>query len=100
MSEKLPSIRSHSRARNAAPKPPPQSRLKLAHLRLIAALEDTQTVSAAAQAVNMSHPAASRMIGELEGLLAAQLCERLSRGVRLTPLGQALARHARSVLLQ
>ena len=48
----------------------------------------------------MSQPAASRMIGEIESLLDAPLCERLSRGVRLTPLGQALARHARSVLLQ
>jgi len=57
-------------------------------------------VSAAAQAVNMSQPAASRMIAELEALLEAPLCERLSRGVRLTPLGQALARHARSMLLQ
>src|SRR5271163_3153307 len=57
-------------------------------------------VSAAAQALNMSQPAASRMIGEMEALLGAKLCERLSRGVRLTPLGQALARQARSVLLQ
>jgi DNA-binding transcriptional LysR family regulator len=81
-------------------KTPPPSRLKLAHLRLIAALEDTGMVSAAAQALNMSQPAASRMIGEMEALLEARLCERLSRGVRLTPLGQALARQARSVLLQ
>ena len=57
-------------------------------------------VSAAAQALNMSQPAASRMIGEMEALLEARLCERLSRGVRLTPLGQSLARQARSVLLQ
>ncbi len=86
-----------------APRPartPPQSRLKLAHLRLIAAIEDTGMVSAAAQALNMSQPAASRMIAEMEALLEAQLCERLSRGVRLTPLGQSLARRARSVLLQ
>lgn len=83
-----------------APKTPPPSRLKLAHLRLIAAIEDTGMVSAAAQALNLSQPAASRMIGEMEALLEAQLCERLSRGVRLTPLGQALARQARSMLLQ
>lgn len=100
MNEEFPSFRPAAPARKSAPKPPPQSRLKLAHLRLIAAIEDTQTVSAAAQAVNMSQPAASRMISELEALLAAPLCERLSRGVRLTSLGQALARHARSVLLQ
>jgi DNA-binding transcriptional LysR family regulator len=79
---------------------PPQTRLKLAHLRLIAALEETGMVSGAAQALNMSQPAASRMIGEMEALLEAPLCERLARGVRLTPLGQSLARRARSVLLQ
>ncbi len=79
---------------------PPQPRLKLPHLRLIAALEETGIVSAAAQALNMSQPAASRMIGEMEALLEAPLCERLARGVRLTPLGQSLARRARSVLQQ
>jgi DNA-binding transcriptional LysR family regulator len=50
--------------------------------------------------MNMSQLAASRMIAEMEALLDAQLCERLSRGIRLTPLGQSLARHAHSVLLQ
>jgi molybdenum-dependent DNA-binding transcriptional regulator ModE len=80
-----------------AGKLPPQSRLKLSHLRLNGALEDAEMVSAAAQSVNMSQPAASRMIAEMEALLDAPLCERLSRGVRLTPLGQSLARHARSV---
>jgi DNA-binding transcriptional LysR family regulator len=67
---------------------------------LIAALDETGMVSGAAQALNMSQPAASRMIGEMEALLEAPLCERLARGVRLTPLGQSLARRARSVLLQ
>lgn len=79
---------------------PPQTRLKLAHLRLIAAIEETGVVSSAAQALNMSQPAASRMIGDMEALLEAQLCERLARGVRLTPLGQSLASRARSVLQQ
>ncbi len=79
---------------------PPQSRLKLAQLRLVAAIEDGGSLSAAADALNLSQPAASRMIAELEATFAAPLCERLARGVRLTPLGLALARHARSVLLQ
>ena len=78
----------------------PRSRLKLSHLRMIVALEEHEMVSAAAGAMNISQPAASRMIAEMESLLDAQLCERLSRGVRLTPLGRTLARHARSVLLQ
>ena len=77
-----------------------RSRLKMAHLRMIVALEDCGTVSAAAAALNVTQPAASRMIGEMETLLHAQLCERLARGVRLTILGQSLANHARSLLLQ
>jgi DNA-binding transcriptional LysR family regulator len=81
-------------------KPLPTGRLKMSHLRMIVALEDHEMVSAAASAINISQPAASRMIAEMESLLNAQLCERLSRGVRLTPLGQSLARHARSVLRQ
>ena len=75
------------------------SRMKLGHLRLVAALADTGMVSAAAKAVGMTQPAASRRIAEMESLLDAPLCDRVSRGVRLTPLGHALARHARSVLL-
>jgi DNA-binding transcriptional LysR family regulator len=75
------------------------SRIKLIHLRLIAALADTGMVSAAAKAVGMTQPAASRRIAEMESLLDAPLCDRVSRGVRLTPLGHALARHAHSVLL-
>ena len=81
-------------------RPLPRGRLKVSHLRMIVALEDHEMVSAAASAMNISQPAASRMIAEMESLLDAQLCERLSRGVRLTPLGQSLARRARSVLLQ
>ncbi|HLJ72099.1 MAG TPA: LysR family transcriptional regulator [Roseiarcus sp.] len=78
----------------------PGVQFKLSHLRMIVALEEHEMVSAAAQAINISQPAASRMIAEMEALLGAPLCERLARGVRLTPLGQSLARHARSVLLQ
>jgi DNA-binding transcriptional LysR family regulator len=79
---------------------PPRSRLKLAHLRLMVALEEHEMVSAAAAAMNLSQPAASRMLAEMEQLLDAPLCERQSRGVRLTTLGVSLARHARSILLQ
>ncbi|MGD0722190.1 MAG: LysR family transcriptional regulator [Roseiarcus sp.] len=87
-------------ARSKPARPLPHGRLKVPHLRMIVALEDHETVSAAAGAMNISQPAASRMLAEMESLLDAKLCERLSRGVRLTPLGQSLARRARSMLLQ
>lgn len=74
--------------------------LKLGHMRLVVALDDHAKVSAAAQVLNISQPAASRMIAEIEDILAVKLCERLPRGIALTPAGQALARRARTVLLE
>ena len=74
--------------------------LKLGHMRMIVALDDHGKVSAAAQVLNISQPAASRMIAEMEDILGVVLCERLARGVALTPAGQALARRARTVLLE
>jgi DNA-binding transcriptional LysR family regulator len=74
--------------------------LKLGHMRLIVALEDHAKVSAAAQVLNISQPAASRLVAEMEDILGVELCERLPRGIALTPAGQALARRARTVLLE
>jgi DNA-binding transcriptional LysR family regulator len=69
-------------------------------MRMIVALDDHGQISAAAQVMNISQPAASRMIAEMEDILAIPLCERLPRGVRLTPSGSALARRARAILLE
>ncbi len=74
--------------------------LKLGHLRMVAALDEHGQVSAAASVLNISQPAASRMIAEIEAIVGAPICERLPRGVTLTPYGKALARRARSVLLE
>jgi DNA-binding transcriptional LysR family regulator len=77
-----------------------RSGLKLQHMRMILALDEHGQISAAAHVLNISQPAASRMIAEMEDILAVPLCERLPRGVRLTPYGNALARRARAVLLE
>ncbi|OQM73661.1 LysR family transcriptional regulator [Manganibacter manganicus] len=77
-----------------------RSGLSLRHMRMIAALDDSSRVSAAAQVLNISQPAASRMIAEMEAILGVPLCERLPRGITMTPYGKALARRARSVLLE
>lgn len=74
--------------------------LRISHLRLIVALDEHTKVSAAAQLLNISQPAASRMIAEMEAMLGAPLCERLPRGIALTPVGHALARRARTILLE
>lgn len=77
-----------------------RSGLKLRHMRLVVALEDHGQISAAAQVMNMSQPAASRMISEIEDILGVQICDRLPRGIRLTPYGAALARRGRAILLE
>ena len=77
-----------------------RSGLNLRHMRMIAALDENGRVSAAAQVMNISQPAASRMIAEMEAALDVQLLERLPRGVTLTPFGKALARRARLILLE
>jgi DNA-binding transcriptional LysR family regulator len=74
--------------------------LRLGHMRMIVALDDHAKVSAAAHMLNISQPAASRMIAEIEDRLGVKLCERLPRGISLTPAGQVLARRARTVLLE
>ncbi|MDX3927186.1 MAG: LysR family transcriptional regulator [Shinella sp.] len=77
-----------------------RSGLKLNHLRMIVAIADHKQISAAAEALNMSQPAASRMLSEMETILKAPLCERVSRGVALTAFGRAFARRARTILLE
>ena len=57
-----------------------RSGLSLRHMRMIAALDDHGRVSAAAQVMNISQPAASRMVAEMEAVLDVRLLERLPRG--------------------
>lgn len=72
--------------------------LKLAHLRLVAALAETGQISGAASQLNITQPAASRLLAELERLLDTRLYRRLSRGVEATPAGALLAERARRIL--
>ncbi|MCJ0764393.1 LysR family transcriptional regulator [Variovorax terrae] len=74
------------------------ARLRLRHLRLVVALGTTATLHKAAEAVGISQPAATQMLREMEELLALQLFERHSRGMRPTAAGRVLADHGRSVL--
>lgn len=72
--------------------------LKLAHLRLLATLEETGQISAAASQLAMSQPAASRLLAELDRVAGVALYRRHARGVTLTESGAALARWAHKVM--
>lgn len=75
-----------------------RSRLKTRHLLLLVALGDEGNIHRAAEVLSVTQPAASKMLRELEEMLEAPLFERLPRGVRPTPYGEALIRHARLVV--
>lgn len=74
--------------------------LKLAHLRLIAALADTGQIGLAAARLGTTQPAASRLLAELERILGHSVHRRSGRGIALTPAGEALARRARKVQIE
>ncbi|RDK03111.1 LysR family transcriptional regulator [Paraburkholderia lacunae] len=75
-----------------------RTRLKTRQLLLVVALAEEGNIHRAAAALNMTQPAASKLLRELEEMLGAVLFERMPRGVRPTLYGDALIRHARVVL--
>ncbi len=74
------------------------TRLKTRHLALLLHLYEQRSVLRAAEAANMTQPAASKLLAEMEGLLGVPLFERHARGVEPTTFGLAMVRRARSAL--
>lgn len=72
--------------------------LKLTHLRLLAALEQTGQISAAAARLAISQPAASRLLAEAERIGGAVLHKRHARGIEFTEAGLYFATLARRLL--
>ena len=77
-----------------------RSRLKTRHLVLLGELGEHRSILHAATAANMTQPAASKMLSELEQLLGTALFERLPRGVAPTPFGEIMIRRARAALAE
>lgn len=108
MPNRLEDIQPSSLRASGAERPAPErprsaaarSALKFNHMRMIAAIDQHENLSAAAASLNISQPAASRMVAEMEAIVDAPLLERHARGVSLTPYGAVLARRARSILIE
>lgn len=73
--------------------------LTLKHLRYFDALSRHQHFGRAAADCNISQPALSIQIKELEAMIGAPLVERTARQVRLTALGEAFVQRGRKILL-
>jgi len=75
--------------------------MELRHLRyFVAVAEEGSLTVAAEKRLHTAQPSLSRQLRDLEYEVGAQLFFRTSRGVELTPAGQAFLEHARSTLHQ
>lgn len=72
--------------------------IKLQHLRLIAAIQETGQISRAAEMLMISQPAASRLVTELVQITGVELYERHPRGIVLNTFGELLAARAHNLL--
>lgn len=75
-----------------------RANLKLRQLQLLLALDDLRHLGRVAAALNVSQPAISLSLAELERGLDIKLFERTPRGVVPNSYGECLIRHARVVL--
>lgn len=75
-----------------------RARLKTRQLLLLVALAEEGNIHRASQVLNMTQPAASKLLKDLEDVLEVPLFERLPRGMRPTWYGETMIRHARVAL--
>lgn len=72
--------------------------IETAGLRVMRAISEEGSFTAAAHSLGYSQPAISQMVRRMEERTGTILVERIGRSVRLTEAGQVLARHAGPVL--
>ena len=75
-----------------------RANLKPKHLQLLVALDDLRNLGRVANSLNVSHPAVSLALTDLEKGLGLKLFERTPRGVVPNSYGECLIRHARVML--
>lgn len=76
------------------------SNLRPAQARLIAAIAERGQLQLAAQACQMTQPAASRALAEVERALNAPLFRRTPKGMEPTVIGSIVARRAQRIVLE
>jgi DNA-binding transcriptional LysR family regulator len=74
--------------------------LKSAQLLLLIALGEASSLRKAAASLNMTQPTATKLIQDLEAAVGLALFERSARGMRPTPYGEVMIRHARLMQME
>lgn len=75
-----------------------RTRMRVRHLELLDALGETLNIHKAAPRLNLSQPATSKLLKEMEELYRTPLFERQPRGLRPTAAGESAIRRARQLL--
>ena len=75
-----------------------RNRLKTRQMSLLMALDEVRNIHQAAIETDMSQPAASKTLKDIEEIFGVPLFERLARGVQPTIYGEAVIRHVRMAL--
>jgi DNA-binding transcriptional LysR family regulator len=76
------------------------ARLRARHFSLLDALGTTRNLRAAAQRLHITQPAASKLLGDLERMLGANLFERSRRGVAPTAIGDIAITRSRRIIAE
>lgn len=75
-------------------------KLRLRHLEIVAEVYDSRSILKASKRLNVTQPAVTKAVKDIENTLALQLFERTTRGLIPTVYGEIFARHAKTVLAQ
>ncbi|WP_110650675.1 LysR substrate-binding domain-containing protein [Salinicola peritrichatus] len=75
-----------------------KSWLRIKHLVLLVTLDESRNLHATARHMNMSQPAASKMLKDVENFFGMTLFSRQPRSMEITESGRLLVRYARSIL--
>ncbi|SHI07896.1 LysR family transcriptional regulator [Pollutimonas bauzanensis] len=84
---------------DASPPPSLLLRLRTRQLALLSMLDAERNLGRAAAALNISQPAASKLLQQAEDTFGVPLFERQARGMAPTPYGEVLVRYARRMLI-
>ena len=77
---------------------PSSALVELRHLRYFIAVAESGSFRLASERINITQPAITRQIHDLESILGATLFKRTARGVDLTPAGEVYLREARKAI--
>ena len=77
-----------------------ETHLQFRHVRTFLEIAHAESVSLAAQALNVTQPAVSRTLRELEEMIGVKLFDRVGRGLRLNDAGRVFQSHASASMVE